>query len=303
MLLILHTSPTAIDLEEERRTLLLPSAPTDSVGRHKLQCPKFSGAACGFPAVEERHAVRPPRARISLYCGVALSGIVLAFVTKAQTGKLTRPSTLDLTPSMPRSISPCTTSTCTMNANSSPASNAPSRILIRTTLSDLRRHHSSIQRASNLIIQQFSIHTLHTAETAALRYLITRIADKSNGRKQRRRHSRQDEEGHEKATNHNGKRREPQRAVVDIVFDHNVTDSSSQPDVLAYRYSYAPLAMFTELRHPEIGKRVNAWMKHYSEINSNHNLEFPRVSDVRAETRRSRRTHTLTSSPSSALAN
>jgi hypothetical protein len=192
-----------------------------------------------------------------------------------------------------------------MNATSSSVSNGPSRILIRTTLSDLRRHHPSIQRASNLIIQQLRAHTLHTTETATLRYLITRIADKINDRKQKRKHSRQDDEGQgqEKAAKHNGKRREPRRTIVDIVFDHNVTDNSSQPDVLAYRYSYTLLAKFTELRHPEIGERVNGWIKHYSEINSNHNLEFPRVSDVRAETRRRRRTHTFTSTPSPALVN
>lgn len=192
-----------------------------------------------------------------------------------------------------------------MNASSSPLSNTPSRILIRTTLSDLRRHHPSIQRASNLIIQQLCAHTLHTTETTTLRYLITRIADKTNDRKQKRKHSRQDDEGQgqEKAAKHNGKRREPQRTIVDIVFDHNVTDSSSQPDVLAYRYSYTLVAKFTELRHPEIGNRVNGWIKHYSEINSNHNLEFPRVSDVRAETRRRRRTHTSTCTPLPALVN
>jgi hypothetical protein len=150
-----------------------------------------------------------------------------------------------------------------MNSSSSSVSNGPSRVLIRTTLSDLRRHHPSIQRASNLIIQQLRAHTLHTTETATLRYLITRIADKTNDRKQKRKHSQQDDEGRgqEKAAKHNGKRREPRRTIVDIVFDHNVTDNSSQPDVLAYRYSYTLLAKFTELRHPEIGERVNGWIR------------------------------------------
>jgi len=138
-------------------------------------------------------------------------------------------------------------------------------------------------------------------------YLLdsNRIADKTNDRKQKKKHSRQDDEGQgqEKAAKHNGKRRASQRSIVDIVFDHNVTDNSSQPDVLAYRYSHTLLAKFTEFRHPEIGKCVNGWIKHYSEINSKHNLEFPRVSDVRAETRRRRRTHTSTSTPSPALVN
>jgi hypothetical protein len=175
-----------------------------------------------------------------------------------------------------------------MDENSS-SPTASSRILIRTTLRDLETHHSSIDAASNLLIQQ-----LCKSESVTPHYLITRIADRGR-RKAKKKQSREENQSRseEKPAKHKSKKR---GSAVDIVFDCNVKDNSSQFNVLAYRYSSRVAVKFEKLHHPQVGKSVNGWIEAYTEINRCHNLQFPRITDMRAETRR-RRTHMPISTP------
>ncbi|OCL14922.1 hypothetical protein AOQ84DRAFT_384399 [Glonium stellatum] len=187
-----------------------------------------------------------------------------------------------------------------MNASPPSISTSPSRFLIRTTLPDLETHHTSIDIASEQIIQQLCAHIFHTTEGIKPRYLITRIEDRANKRKPKQRRSRENIRRQENTAEHNGKRRGLQRSGVDIIFDCNVKEVSSQPDVLAFRFRSKVSAKFTKLQHPEVGKVVNKWIEAYSEINHSHDLKFPRISDMRVETRRRRTNTTISQSPSAA---
>jgi hypothetical protein len=167
----------------------------------------------------------------------------------------------------------------------------PVRVFVRTTLRDLQLidpsiraadNEPSIEKADNEVIQQLCAHVFGSKSCGTIRHLATRLSD--GGRNQRR--------GETRDGKHDGKRRhqENQDTLVDIIFDHNLSENTKQPEVMAYRYHGSSSPNFKILRSA-YKTVVNRWIEEFSRMNLEYGLTFPRRPDNRNKSWNLRRMH------------